>query len=65
MSDGAHIDWDRGIVQFDDGSEGRVIEFLDLDGEETDEHDEIVALLVEDALGQRSLVEIGEPQTAH
>jgi hypothetical protein len=65
MSDGCHIDWDRGIIHFDDGSSGQIIELLDDNGEETDDPDEAAAFLVEDALGQRSLVELGEPQTAH
>ena len=65
MSDGAHIDWDRGIVHFDDGSLSEIVELLDADMEATEDPEEVEALLVEDAAGERFIVPLGEPESVH
>jgi hypothetical protein len=65
MLDSAHIDWDRGIVHFEDGSLSEIVELLDSDMNTTEEPDDVEALLVEDAAGQRFIVPLGEPQSAH
>jgi hypothetical protein len=65
MAEVAAVDIALRLVTMDDGTSARVVSMMDAYGEDTEDDEDAVALIIQDAQGGRMLVELGEPEALH
>jgi hypothetical protein len=65
MPDVSAVDLPLGIVTMQDGTSARIVSMMDAYGEDTDDADDAVCVIIQDAQGGRMLVKLGEPEALH